>query len=681
MKRSIWLITLFLFVPIFCLADTLAPLGFGPFDKGTFTFVMGDSKFDFAFRLVLPEWFAGKNTVLLNNANEEDRIFFIRHTIDTSFHYGYGKNCFNHEIVQLHMNMRDRGIWGNPESIASTTSNTIKAYEVRFGDHSHALPRHIWWIRELWVDLDINNVLGLSFDNDHFVTIGAFSFKLGRGIALGDAYQVTPDPILGFSVEGAVDQYAFGGKFYGDIIPHVLGYDLYGAIINNKADSFSNTGAKIRGNEFGKKFNPFREFGVVNFILAGKLRYTPPTGEYADVYVEPYWFYNNDPEQRVEFLGDATSKLGTVGIAGEFRVGRVEFGFDTAFNLGRQLVKGIDRNIIVQKNDKGFLSIVNSSVDLVLNPGTALESKQKLPYRLQVVDQEGATIDVQSVVDQAFENASENGRVILENVTLDNVLVTDDLNPVPARIVNGKDRFRNPYKNEYDGSMFIADASYWLYKRDLKIAGALGFATGDANPNRDLQFPGDSNEDRVFSGFIPFQEFYAGTRVRSVFFLSGAGRIPRLVDFPSEQTNSKFASTVQRFTNIVFIGASLWYLPSESEHNLDINPNILCYWQEFQTRRFSSKEAHFGCERTSAYLGLEANVFFNVEPVKDLRFFKKLGIFFPGQHYTDVKGRPISIAQQEFLDRKDRTGVVVGREPLLGDDISFATSFGFEYIF
>src|SRR5262245_39082996 len=81
----------------------------GPYDKGKFIFEIGDSVFDFATRLVLPEGFGAKNVSFLNNRNHEDRTLFFRHTFDLSFHYGYGKKCYDHEIIQLQMGMRNRG--------------------------------------------------------------------------------------------------------------------------------------------------------------------------------------------------------------------------------------------------------------------------------------------------------------------------------------------------------------------------------------------------------------------------------------------------------------------------------------------------------------------------------------------------------------------------------------------
>ena len=69
--------------------------------------------------------------------------------------------------------------------------------------------------------------------------------------------------------------------------------------------------------------------------------------------VEPYILYNHNPEQKVEFIGDAKSDLCTFGIAGEFELGNFECGFDTAFNFGKQTVYGWDRNIIKLENKGG----------------------------------------------------------------------------------------------------------------------------------------------------------------------------------------------------------------------------------------------------------------------------------------------------------------------------------------
>lgn len=641
-----------------------------------------ENEFKFAGRLLMPEVFFGKNLNLLNDCNTTDcnaidRTFFVRHTLDLIGEYRYKPKGCDHEVLQFKTTIRNRAVWGDPEAIAPTTESDVKVVDVLTGTHKHFVPRLIFWARELWLEVSLPHLLHLDLENNHFITFGAFPFRLGRGIALGDAFATTPDPILGFSAESAVDQYAFGAKIWGDLIPKVLTYDIYGAILNNKADSFSNTAANIRGQEYGHRFCQARGFGVVNFVYANRLVWTPVLNT-AKITVEPYWLFNSDPEQRVEFLGDAESRLVTLGIAGEFEIGDFEFGFDTAFNHGRQHVKGVDRNVVNFAIDQGFVTEINSQVQLVLNPGVpGQERQQNLPFQLSVQDAAGNTVNVQNIVNNSIQSESQNGAILLDNATLTNVRITGTESPVPVLIRNSAARFRDPYRNRYKGSMFVADGSYWLIERDLKASFAVGFASGDANPNRDIVDPFDASVDGVYKGFIGLQEIYPGTRVKSVLFLNGTGKIPRPLDLPSEDVNDRFASTVSRFTNLFLVGGSLRYKPVNSRYKTDINPNIIAFWQEFQSRRFDVQPPRL----ISPYLGLEVNLITEVELLEDLKFWSKMGIFFPGNLYKELRGRPVNREQARFLNSLNSSGVRLPSVPLLGDDTAFGLNFGFEYIF
>ena len=84
----------------------------------------------------------------------------------------------DYDLAYFKMTIRNRGIWGDPESIASTTLSPIRELDAVFGEHRHGLPRHILWIRELWIAFSLNDILGLPFCNLHTVTFGAFPFEL-----------------------------------------------------------------------------------------------------------------------------------------------------------------------------------------------------------------------------------------------------------------------------------------------------------------------------------------------------------------------------------------------------------------------------------------------------------------------------------------------------------------------
>lgn len=661
--------------------DDLLKVEASEYIKAPFEIVSGDNRFKFAARLLMPEIFWGHNLNLLNSCNRTfntpiDMIFYIRHTLDLIFEYQYGKKQYGYDILKIKATLRDRGIWGDFENIAPTTESDVKSLEVVFGTHRHFLPRYILWFRELWIESSIGEMLSLPFENPQFFTIGAFSFKLGRGIALGDAFAVTPDPILGFSAEAAVDQYAFGAKIWGDIVKDTVAYEVYGAILNNKADTFGNTAANIRGQEYGHKFCQARGFGIVNYIIANKFLITPELKS-GELVIEPYWLFNSDPEQKVEFLGDATSNLGTLGLAAEFEYYKWEFGFDTAFNIGHQDVKGVDRNVTSFSLNQSFAQVTNTQVSLVINPGQPTQQKQSLPYNLVVQDADGNTINTQNVVNTSPQGQLQNGKTILSDVTLNNVMITGVDVPVPVSVVNSVGRFKNPYRNSYKGSMFVMDASYYILRRDLKVSCTFGFASGGPNPNRDITEPFSAAVNSDYFGFIGLQEIYPGARVKSVLFLSGIGRVPRPLDLPSQDVNDRFASTVSRFTNLLLFGTSMRYRPQNSRRQTDIMPNILLFWEENASRNFRTNPPFI----FSTFLGTEINTIYEFLLMKDLKFWGKAAVFVPGKFYKQAKGIPLNRDQQKFLDNLDASGVIGSFVPTLGDDTTWGFNFGLEYIF
>jgi len=631
--------------------------------KGGLLYKIGGSEFKFDLKMRLPEVFYGKNLRLLNDANPTDRVFYFRHTLDMTGQYKYVEPKTSHEYVYVKVAIRNKGVWGDPESIASTTRLSINEFDTSFGEHSHGIPLHLLWIRELWVKFSLNDILSLPFCNNHTLTFGAFPFELGRGIALGTAYTIDASD-LGFISEYAVDQYAFGGKLSGDIIKNHLVYDLYGAILDTKSASFDQVNAKIRGQQFFHRADQARGFGSMNYVVAARLQWRPHMRfEHATARIEPYILYNHNAEQRIEFRADAKSDLVTIGLATECDFDRFEWGFDTAFNFGNQTVFGWDRNIIKPENRRGTAVIVNSRVrQAAPNETPTLKS----PLALNVPEN-------QTIINQSPQTATQNSTVNDIKIIGINALGT---------LFNDRDRFANGYINKYRGSMFVFDMGYTIYKPELKVCAGFGYASGDANPNKDEEFRGDNEQDGEYDGFIGLQEVYGGTRIKSAFLLSGSGRVPRPLSFPSEEVRNPFPTSVSRFTNIVYVGTSAIYRPTWNCRKWSLNPNLLAYWTDYSTPFFDAKTIQNSVNRFARnFLGIELNLFLETELITDLKFYMISSLFFPGSHFKDIKGRPLNKAQQTFLDNLDLTGITNDRVPLLGNDPSYFFNAGLEYRF
>lgn len=603
-----------------------------------------------------PETFYGLNINWLNNDNDFDKSYFSRHTLDLMVDALYGAKTYGKNILEFMFQIRNKGVWGNPESIASTTPADVKVLEAIRGTHRHGFPRHIFWIRQLWLQFNINEAASLPFKNNHTFTIGAFPFQLGRGIALGDAYAVGPE-ILGFYADSAIDQYAFGAKFSGEIFKKVLSYDLYTAILQNNSTGLADTEKKILGQEYGRLSTPSRGFGKINYIVAGRLNWSVFDNAWLGrMNLEPYGLYNNDPEQKIEFPADATSKLGTAGLAGEFYGNRFECGFDYAVNFGQQRVKGWDRNIIQENNRQAAVVLVNNNVDAYSFPYVDVNGKdikEPCPYV--------PGSDAQKIINTTDRDEDQNGQQIGKVTSIGYLVGTEDQ---PILLKNSIGRFGNPYTNKYEGWMFVTDAAYSFLEKDLLLAVTAGVTSGDDNPNIE-------SKDGNYAGFIGLQEVYSGKRVRSVFLLGGAGRIKRFLSTPTDvQAPSKEAQAISGFSNLVFCGTSLKWKPKSWKKQFEINPNVLALWQERQ----------IGNART--FLGTETGLFINYSLLKDLKIFWVSSLFFPGSHYKDRMGTPVNtVTQLADLGSENPTGYTQDRIAKQGANVAYTFNLGLIFSF
>jgi hypothetical protein len=606
---------------------------------------------DFSIRY-RPESFYGNNTALLRNC-QHDTIFYSRHTLD----YGIGVSLDS--IVQFNTTFRSKGVWGGANFGSSTSYNDFKFSNTVLGNHDHNFPRHLIWAREMWFEFSWSDAFDLSPRGDHYFKIGIFPFALGRGIALGSAFAVGQES-LGFFSDASIDKYASGALFHGDLIKDYVSYGFYAALVRNMATSFKETSAKVLAqkyggcNEFIRRKDPARGFGKINYIAAAHINwYVFNDDTYGTLILEPYGLYNYAPEQQIEFIADANSKLTTLGFAAEYATSRFEFGFDCAANLGRQAVFGWDRNHVQVENRDSVMIEVNSHV--------LDQDGNKIPF---VVNS-----DAQKIIFNAQPGMKQNGQEI---GMVDSVGFLQPNDGVA--IVNAENRFRDPYKNSYHGFMFVADTAIWLHEKDLSLVATAGYASGDNNPNFDCR-------DEDFDGFIGLQEIYSGKRVKSAFFLSGAGKVGRPIANPlATQRDATLSKTVSGFTNIAFIGGGLNWTPLDWNKPFTLHPNVLAYWQPSE---IPGIDENTGMDRGCAdkYLGIEINLFTHVDILKNLRLFFVGSIFVPGQFYSDIKGRRIILETAEFLDREDTTGFAEDEIPKYGDDIAFTFNLGLEWRF
>jgi len=623
-------------------------------DKGRLVYCFGENGENrIAFSIKnRTECFYSKGAALFNKS-PLDQVLFGQYTWDFKTEASIG------DSVKMLTTARHKGRWGNTDTIARTTEAFIKLGDSVTGKHRHFLGKQILWLRECWVDISINDALCLGLKNRHHLTFGAFSFKLGRGIALGDAYAVNPG-LLGFYSNNVIDQYAPGILMHGDLRKDVVSYDIYVGILENLSDSFDNVNEQIFTQQIGKKLKPQRGFAQLNFVAASRLNINLLDSERFNgkkLNFEPYILYNYTPEQDVEFTSDANSKLITVGTALEFTSPVWEFGFEFAQNFGRQSVKCWDRNLVELKRDGSTAALVNSYTEVL----TAQPTKENPnPSKALATNKNKGAVNKDVDLGPAF-----NGQQIGD-----------------SGLYNSIDRFRAGYDNIFGGSLIVADASY-IYDPTLKFSITGAFASGDEDPNVDLADLLDSEEDGFFSGFIGVQEIYSGKRVPSVFVLGTIPiKRPLSVPFGANITeDDQFAKNTSGFTNLAYTGAGVDWTPCLWSKRWKINPNILGYWQPVPGNKFSEKLRRTINERASSYLGTEINLFADVKALDTLKFFFVGGVFFPGQHYKDIYGKPLDKGQRAQLKDLDSTGFNAAKVLTLQDHYSVIINFGFEFIF
>lgn len=552
--------------------------------------------------------------------------------------------------TKMYTDIKSSALWGNNRQL-KTAKAVIKNVNAVSLEHDHLIVERMIWVKEAWLELKLKDIFSLNLP-DHTFKIGSFPFSVGRGIALGSAYSVSPTA-LGFYSDTSVDQYAFGAKISGTVKKDFLTYDIYAAVLENNNTSTSETATQTQIQSFDGKNSPYRGFGAINWILSGRMQCVPLKGENKELKFEPYIVYNDAPEQKVEFIADASSKLTTFGMAVDLDWDRMEASFEGAFNRGRQKVKGWDRNRIEQINRDGVLTFVYSDV-YTAAPTSA--TAVKVVY-----------------------DASSDAVIKAQNTAVNNVTPSSSSNSVAiagTTFFNGVSRFRDAYSNKYSGFMLVGDVGFWLYKKDFKVAAAAGVASGDRNPNVNLADPNEPNVDGDYAGFLGLQEIYRGTQVKSAFVMSGKLKRP----LSSPNTGDQFAALASGFNNIIYAGFSGKFAPKDWTQKVSIHPNVLGYWQHAATTKFDKSTGLSSADLADKFLGTEFNVLSSYQLSKDVEIGLKGAVFVPGKHYNDIEGKPFTAAQQKALRAANSTSQP-GTLPVLGTDPGYTIACELTYTF
>ncbi len=598
-----------------------------------------------------PEFRYGRHLNLLNSCVDADQEVLWQHTFDWGTLVRQGFDTYGYDVITFKADMRQKGRWGDPAGILRTSNSDVKLADAVFGSHNHSSGLHLMWVRELWTEFALNPVFDVTNERKHFLRLGLQPFELGRGIALGEAFAVG-SRLLGFYSDDVVDQYAPAFRLFGEAAVDRVTYDFYTAILQNNSTSFARNNEKIYAQRCGFRTQPQRGFGHINFVSAAQFNIIVFDQPNAGVLTfRPYALYNGEPEQRIEFRGDARSKLGTFGAAIDYVIGDFTFGFEGARNVGSQEVFCWDRNIVQIENRNGLLTEVNSHV---------FDSKSS-----KVVYVPGSANQTAILASQ--QCAQQNGQMINDDPELVNGSGTDA-------------RFRDCQHISYKGWMFVADASYRLSK-DVKLVAELDIASGDDSPYVNETDPNASKPDGDFRGFLGLQEIYNGRLVHSVLVL-GSRKVPRPLSQPTgDFKQPPVADSVSEFTNIIALGGGVHVLPLGWDNKLSFEAHAIAFWQEHASKKFDITTGKRSDKDAAKFLGLELNAFLDWNFYKNMRAFVVTSMFFPGQHYDDIQGIPLTAQQAKLFDKLDKTGFSGDPVSLLGTCNAYTFVAGIAYHF
>lgn len=582
---------------------------------------------------VVEELIATKNLNVLNACIAEDSVGYILTTID----YCFRADCGDIKIPRLsfYTDLRFRYAWGSAVDTKTLDSSRLFVDSIKTITGS-SFNKHLLWMREGWMKM----VFGSDPENhQHFVQVGLIPFQIGRGLSLGDAYDVLG--FLGFTAGFGIDQYAPAVLLSANPCGKNI-LNAYVALIDSRQSSLDENFEIIRSSEIGSC--KYRGVSHKSFIFALNSKiYFDNTEKHQKTIIEPYLMNVYVPDKNLEFTNDIDANLSTLGLCVEVEYKKMNWGFECARNLGDAFVKPWDRNRIeIVKQSNGQVAEKYSKI----YDKSPLDSTAELVYVTDVN---------QAYVNSSEKNVSENGKQIGPN------------------LFNALSRFRPEQTLILGGFFFVGDVAYDYIPKVLKGGIGVGYFSGFGNTCLDLNHvSSEANSHQSFTGFIPVQSQYVGKRIKHlVMFNQGIARYTIATSPPTIDTQNITPSintdSIDSTTNISFIGTRLaWNVKKFAEHQLLLAPNVIGYWSPETPRLIIPATATTPAIEINVanYLGTELNLEFSVEVIKNLKFSGYAGMLIPGSYYKSIQG---TIVKKFNLP--------------IGDNIAWICDMAFSYTF
>lgn len=558
-----------------------------------------------------------KNVTLLNS-NLPDESFYFKHTFDLTFDYAYGEKTFGHKAINAYLDMMHKGVWGKNFTATEPARLSLSDdyQDTNFGDHKHTSSRPFLWFREAWLNLSLNAIVAPhNKEKLHFIKLGWFPFVLGRGISYGPAYGSTRDSLGLYSA--MEDKCAPGINISGELIKDSLLYDVYYSMLECHSKGLGDTLEAVRYNQPDCKNTPWRGVNQNNQVIATRLKFKPKLAEkYGSIEIEPYAMYNDARDQSLEMPSDSKAQLGTFGLSIERTYGNFECGGEVAMNVGKHTIFQLDRNVstLGRNSTNGALQLTYSKVTKA-----------------------GGDCVVSNAIAKAANATTKNN----ESYTSE---ASDNL-------TNSGTRMRANYDKTFKGFMGLVDAAYTFPQIKLRVAGSSAYVSGDQSP---LLNP---TSGKIHS-FIGTNEWYSGTRVKSVFFLDDRSLQRPII---KSKSSASIAGAYTGFNDLVLAGISGLWTPTYHHKKVSLHANAISFWQDHKDKLFYINEDNstsitkyiptFSENDARRHLGIELNSIGTIELLKDLNMFIKGACFIPGGYFTDMKGLPMKPDALSLIDQ------------------------------
>ncbi len=249
--------------------------------------------------------------------------------------------------------------------------------------------------------------------------------------------------------------------------------------------------------------------------------------------------------------------------------------------------------------------------------------------------------------------------------------------------VFGNARFRDAYRVDYRGFMFVVDMKYDFEEvYGLSVAAAGGYISGD-------KYPFNDEKNKRYKAFLPYGDYnYNGKFVLSQIVLNDR-KLPRPVNFSYHDQYAH--NNVKDMSNLVYLGTGVSWKPfaGEEKNKLKLQSNVMFFWQNTTLKKWDKmgrlpKEIYYGDDISnqknigerwqaheltdigsnsyvwykgdtwdcghpvgwqsnndaSRHLGTELNFEAQYRPVKNCILLAQLACFVPGQLYKDLDGQP-----------------------------------------